>query len=522
MSGSSTRIRSSLRGGSLALGVVALWEVVGRLHLVADGAFPSLTSVLSQLWRDRADYPPHVAATLRAAVTGFLFGNLVAIVAALLFLVLPWSERLLRGVGVSLFAVPLIAVVPVLLIAFDGTTPRIVLAAMAVYYPTSVATLDGLRRVDARLVDVVHGAGGGDLAVLRWVRVRSAVPAVLAGFRVAAPASLLGALLVEFGGGVRWGLGSYLLASLGRALPERIWGIGLVATVVAAAAYGLFAALGAWAARDVQGPTTATTTGAEVARPGGPVRRALDVVLSAAVVLGLWALVLELLDLSPVVAKGPLGVVRYLLTGERGASARTRLAQALADTLPVSFLGLACGLGAALVLAVLMSLRPSLGRAVLPFALVSQTMPLPALTPIIVLVFGRDVLAMVMVTISVTFFPSFVTILQGIQSAPTGPSDVVRSYGGGKGAVLRLVGLPHAVGHLATAARLAAPRALLGVMISEYLATGTGLGNLLNEARGRLEYGMIWSVAVVSVIVGVLLTAGVGALERAVWRRRRA
>jgi ABC-type nitrate/sulfonate/bicarbonate transport system permease component len=67
---------------------------------------------------------------------------------------------------------------------------------------------------------------------------------------------------------------------------------------------------------------------------------------------------------------------------------------------------------------------------------------------------------------------------------------------------------------MATAARLAAPRALLGVMIAEYLATGNGLGNLLNESRGRLDYGMIWTVATTSVLVAVLITQLFGLAEK--------
>jgi ABC-type nitrate/sulfonate/bicarbonate transport system permease component len=79
---------------------------------------------------------------------------------------------------------------------------------------------------------------------------------------------------------------------------------------------------------------------------------------------------------------------------------------------------------------------------------------------------------------------------------------------------LRFVGLPGAVPAMATAARLAAPRALLGVMIAEYLATGNGLGNLLNESRGRLDYGMIWTVATTSVLVAVLITQMFGLAEK--------
>lgn len=501
--------------------LVVTWEVVGRFELVGSGAFPPLSGILGQLWRDRADYPPHLAATVRSASLGFVIGNVIAVACALAFSRSAVLERLFRGVGVTLFAVPLIAVVPVLLIAFSGSTPRVVLAAMAVYYPTMVATLAGLERVDGRLVDVIQAAGGGEAQVFRLVRLRSALPSVLSGLRVAAPAALLGALLAEFGGGVRWGLGSYLLASLARAEPARLWGVGLVATAVAAAAYAALALLGARAGRGLTSVTTGVESGGRSSVQEPLWARLTWGLASTGVVLALWTLTLRILDISPVVARTPVGVVQYLLAGERGAVARDRLVDALAETLPIALLGLACGLAAAFLLAVLLSLRPALGRAVLPFALVSQTMPLPALTPLLVLLFGRSTLVMVMVTISVTFFPSFVIILQGLSEAPPGPLALVRAYGGGRVAALRLVAVPHALPSVLTAARLAAPRALLGVMIAEYLATGTGLGNLLNDSRGRLEYGMIWTVSAVSVLVGVALTASVGAVERLAWRHHR-
>ena len=56
---------------------------------------------------------------------------------------------------------------------------------------------------------------------------------------------------------------------------------------------------------------------------------------------------------------------------------------------------------------------------------------------------------------------------------------------------------------LGAAARLVAPASLLGVMIAEWMATGYGLGNLLNTARGELDYGMIWTVAFIAVAVSI-------------------
>src|ERR1700730_16683228 len=66
-------------------GVGALWELVGRLKLIGDGAFPALSGIATHLWRDRADYPPHVAATVRAATIGFTIGVLIAILAGVAF-----------------------------------------------------------------------------------------------------------------------------------------------------------------------------------------------------------------------------------------------------------------------------------------------------------------------------------------------------------------------------------------------------------------------------------------------------
>jgi sulfonate transport system permease protein len=56
-------------------------------------------------------------------------------------------------------------------------------------------------------------------------------------------------------------------------------------------------------------------------------------------------------------------------------------------------------------------------------------------------------------------------------------------------------------------------------MIAEWLATGTGIGNLLNVSRGMLDFGMIWSVAVAAIAIAVALNSAVALIERSVLRR---
>jgi ABC-type nitrate/sulfonate/bicarbonate transport system permease component len=180
----------------------------------------------------------------------------------------------------------------------------------------------------------------------------------------------------------------------------------------------------------------------------------------------------------------------------------------------MTLIGMVAGLTLAFALALTSQIRPGIVRAFMPIALVTQTMPLVALTPLLVLMLGRGPAVILWITISVTFFPAFVTMAQGLLLVPRAALDVPRAYGASLTTQLRLVSVPASLPYLFAATRLTVPRALLGVMIAEWLATGTGLGNLLNQSRGYLDYGMIWAVAVVSVLIAVLFYQLVVLVER--------
>ncbi|MQT14281.1 ABC transporter permease [Segnochrobactrum spirostomi] len=499
---------------------LAIWELAGRMKWIADGALPAPSAILVRLWIDWADYPPHLAATLTTAAVGFLIGNAIGIVCGTLFAFSPVAERLFRGVNVAIFALPAIAIVPVLVLTLPSDGARIVLAALGCYFTTMTATMVGLASADPRGIDVVRGWGGGRAAVFRYVRLPAAVPAILSGLQVGAPNALLGSILAEFGGGGRWGLGAYLIGSLGRAEPDRLWGIGLVATACAAVGYAAFGLLGRALTGSVRAATLPTGT---AALPAPALGRSGRLALAAGAVLmpfALWWGAVAASGLPAMLVKSPLDVFAYLTAGPRAEGVRERLIGALAETLPPSLAGVALGVVAALLLAVLAEAAPRLARLMMPLSLFTQAMPLVALTPILVLVFGRGTAVMLAVTVSVTFFPAYVLLAQGLAAVPQGARDLGRAYGASRWRELRLIALPAAVPHLFAAIRLAAPRAILGVMIAEWLATGTGLGNLLNRARGMLDYGMIWSVAVLSVLVSVALYELVSAAEGAVMRRR--
>jgi sulfonate transport system permease protein len=147
-------------------------------------------------------------------------------------------------------------------------------------------------------------------------------------------------------------------------------------------------------------------------------------------------------------------------------------------------------------------------------AMILQTMPLIALVPLVLLLFGRDTAATVVMAVLVVFFPAYVMLAQGFALVPRAARELVQVYGGSRSRELVLVSVPYAASYLFAAAKLVAPRALLGVMVAEWLLSGRGLGNLLNTSRGLLDYDMVWAGAGISILISVIAYETISAVER--------
>ena len=220
------------------------WEVLGLTVFASSRAVPPPTAILRQLATDGfAFYWPNVKTTLREAGLGWLWGNLIAIVLAVAFVQIPLVERALLQLALASYCLPVIAIGPVLAVLFSGDTSKVILAALSVIFTTLVGALVGLRSADRTSLDLVRAYGGGSWSELWRVRLRSSLPSLFAGLRIAAPAAMLGAIIGEYLG-AESGLGVAMINSQQSLAVERTWGIALVATALSGAAYGLTALVG--------------------------------------------------------------------------------------------------------------------------------------------------------------------------------------------------------------------------------------------------------------------------------------
>jgi ABC-type nitrate/sulfonate/bicarbonate transport system permease component len=243
-------------GGLLGIvGLLVIWQILGTTVFHKSGTVPPPTRILSQMRDDGWSYYwSNAKVTIHEAFLGWLWGNSLAILLALTFLVVPVVERPLMRLGIASYCLPVIAIGPVLQIVFNGQNPKIILAALSVFFTTLVGTLVGLRSADAVALDVVHAYGGGSAQQLTKVRIRAALPSLFVALRIAAPAAVLGAIIGEYVGGES-GLGIAMIASQSGLRVATTWGIALVATVIASVGYGITALVGRmltpWAPRGV-------------------------------------------------------------------------------------------------------------------------------------------------------------------------------------------------------------------------------------------------------------------------------
>ena len=169
-----------------AAGVLVIWQILGMTVFKSDtgssGVVPPPTAILAQFGKDGVGfYWTNLAQTLREAGWGWVWGNGLAVVLAVIFVQVPFVERALLRLAVASYCLPIIAIGPVLVILFSGDTPKIILAALSVFFTTLIAMIVGLRSADETSLELVHAYGGGALMQLRRVRLRASLRACSPG-----------------------------------------------------------------------------------------------------------------------------------------------------------------------------------------------------------------------------------------------------------------------------------------------------------------------------------------------------
>ena len=328
------------------------------------------------------------------------------------------------------------------------------------------------------------------------------------------PAAFLGALVGEFTGAER-GLGVLAILAMRSLDTDGLWALMLLATLVSLAGYGVVSLIARKVAPDR--PEVLLTPPPPAERRSALerwVRSIGGALLTGIAVLVLWVALFEVLGLNPFFAKRPWDVWAWLVTDSAAAEHRgeiwTALGQTAAAALPGYLAGLALGVG----LAAVFTLSRGLRVALTPVAVALRCVPIIALAPLLVTALGRGPVGITVVVAIMTFFPTLVACLYGLQQLPGQVSDVFKTYAASPFTVLRLGRVPAMAPAFFAAARIAAPTAILGATVAEWLATGTGLGSLMADDATNSRYTSLWATVVVVTAVSLVAYMVVEWIER--------
>jgi len=195
-------------------------------------------------------------------------------------------------------------------------------------------------------------------------------------------------------------------------------------------------------------------------------------------------------------------------------------------TASTTLVGFAMGSLLGILLATVIVHSRTLDRALLPWIVASQTVPVLAIAPIVLVILGslgfEGLLPKAVIAMYLCFFPVTVAMVQGLRSPQTIETELMYTYAATRVQAFWLLRLPASLPFLFPALRVAIAAGLVGAIVAE-LPTGAqaGLGARLLTGSYYGNTVQIWAALVMASLLGLVLTAAVALLERLVLSSRR-
>ncbi len=186
----------------------------------------------------------------------------------------------------------------------------------------------------------------------------------------------------------------------------------------------------------------------------------------------------------------------------------------VAATLRVTAIGFGLALVAGFGLAFLIDISPLLRRALYPLLVASQTVPIVAVAPLLVVGFGFGMLPKVLVVALVTFFPIVVNTVDGLQSADRDMTQLLRAMNAGYGQILRLLRIPAALPMIFTGVKIAITYSIIGAVLAEWIGASSGLGVYIARSLRAFRTDQVFVAAFVTSLLTIMLFASTSVLER--------
>jgi ABC-type nitrate/sulfonate/bicarbonate transport system permease component len=242
-----------------------------------------------------------------------------------------------------------------------------------------------------------------------------------------------------------------------------------------------------------------------------------SILLPIAIVAGflvLWEAAIRLGDVKPYLLPAPSAIALRIVEDWK------LIFDNLEVTLTELLLGFTCAVIVAVVAGTAVAFSTLLRRAIYPLIVASQTVPVIAIAPVLIIWFGYNIWPRVFVTALVAFFPLTVNVVAGFTSIEPELIVFFRSLNADRLALFFKLALPSALPFIFAGMRITAVLAVIGATVSEWIGADKGLGHLIAHDTAELDTVRVFACIVVLSAVGILLFTTVVVVEWIVlpWR----
>ena len=225
-------------------------------------------------------------------------------------------------------------------------------------------------------------------------------------------------------------------------------------------------------------------------------------------VVALWAGAIAVFDVPAFVAPTPLATWQAILAHS------DQLFGALGFTLTGVATGLVIAVLIAVSLGILFTLSEPASRAFMPLVIGLRTMPVLAVAPLLIMIFGRGQGTTIATVVIVGFFPIMVNAMRGFRSVSPMVFELVHVAGASWFHLLVKARIPFALPFFFTGLRVATTSALLSAMLAEWLSGAPGIGRLIYDALGYRDMPLMFAAVAVSMATAFTIFGLASALER--------
>lgn len=238
------------------------------------------------------------------------------------------------------------------------------------------------------------------------------------------------------------------------------------------------------------------------------VRRGLpSLVLLFGIVLA-WEALVRVLGIDPIVLPAPTRILSALWDAR--AVAAGHALTTLLETVVGFAVSVVFAVGAALVMDSIGWVR----RAVYPILVASQTIPVVAIAPLLIIWFGIGLVPKVLVVVLVTFFPVTVALLDGLAGTERDAASLLQTMGASRSQILLKLRLPGALPSFFTGLRIAVTYAVIGAIFGEQVGAVNGLGIWIILSKNLFRTDLVFGAILVTAVLTLCLWLLVGVVER--------